>query len=82
LFSGQYFKTVWLISIVARATIKMLRRKSKIQFVKQERNTQNVIALLNYRKRNATINAKNTSFHKKVFKHKERNRNFIKVEIS
>jgi hypothetical protein len=82
LFSGQYFKTVRPISIVGRATIKMLRRKSKIQFVKQERNTQNAIALLNYLKRNATINAKNASFHKKVFKHKERNRNFIKVEIS
>jgi hypothetical protein len=33
-----------------RATLKMLRRKSKTQFVKQERNTQNAIALLNYLK--------------------------------
>jgi hypothetical protein len=29
----------------------MLHRKSKTQFVKQERNTQNAIALLNYLKR-------------------------------
>jgi hypothetical protein len=29
----------------------MLRRQSKTQFVKQERNTQNAIALLNYLKR-------------------------------
>ncbi len=31
-------------------TLKMLRCKSKTQFVNQERNTQNVIALLNYLK--------------------------------
>jgi hypothetical protein len=29
----------------------MLRRKTKMQFVKQERNTQNAMALLNYLKR-------------------------------
>jgi hypothetical protein len=29
----------------------MLQSKSKTQFVKQERNTQNAIALLNYLKR-------------------------------
>jgi hypothetical protein len=29
----------------------MLRRKSKTQIVKHERNTQNAIALLNYLKR-------------------------------
>jgi hypothetical protein len=29
----------------------MLRRKSKTQFVKQERNTQKAIVLLNYLKR-------------------------------
>jgi hypothetical protein len=34
--------------IVGRATLKMLRRKSKTQLVKQERNTQNAIAFLNY----------------------------------
>jgi hypothetical protein len=39
------------VSIVGRATSKMLRRKSKTQFVKQERNKQNAIALLNYLKR-------------------------------
>jgi hypothetical protein len=36
------------MSIVERATLKMLRRKSKTQFGNQERNTQNAIALLNY----------------------------------
>jgi hypothetical protein len=60
----------------------MLRRKSKKQFVKQERNTQNA-------KRNcafelfkahcaATINAKNASFHKKILKRKEHHHNFLK----
>ncbi len=46
----------------------MLRRKSKTQFVKQERKTQNAIALLNYLKRIALQklrNAKNANFHKK-----------------
>jgi hypothetical protein len=38
-------------AIVGRATLKMLRHKSKMQFVKQERNSQNAIALLNYLKR-------------------------------
>ncbi len=38
-------------SIVGRATLKMLRRKPKTKFVKQERNTQNTITLLNYLKR-------------------------------
>ncbi len=37
-------------SIVGRANLKKLRRISKMQFVKQERNTQNAIALLNYLK--------------------------------
>jgi hypothetical protein len=37
--------------IGGRATLKMLRRKSKTQIVKHERNTQNAIALLNYLKR-------------------------------
>jgi hypothetical protein len=40
-----------LISIDERATLKMLCRKSKTQFVKQECNTQKAIALLNYLKR-------------------------------
>jgi hypothetical protein len=39
------------ITIVGRATLKMLRRKSKTQIVKQERNAQNAIAPLNYLKR-------------------------------
>jgi hypothetical protein len=42
------------IGIVGRATLKMLRHKSKTQFVKQERNTQNTIAFLNYLKPIAT----------------------------
>jgi hypothetical protein len=37
-------------SIGGRATLKMLRRKSKTQSVQQERNMQNAIALLNYLK--------------------------------
>jgi hypothetical protein len=38
-------------SIVGQATLKMLRHKSKTQFVKQECNMQNAIALLKYLKR-------------------------------
>ncbi len=47
----------------------MLRRKSKTQFVKQERNTQNGIALFNYLKHicAATINANNESFHQNIW---------------
>jgi hypothetical protein len=40
-----------VISIVGRANFKKLCRKSKTQFVKQEHNTQNAIALLTYLKR-------------------------------
>ncbi len=40
-----------LITKVGRATLKMLHRKRKKQFLKQERNTQNAIALFNYLKR-------------------------------
>jgi hypothetical protein len=36
--------------MVGCATLKMLRPKSKKQFVNQERNMQNAIALLNYLK--------------------------------
>jgi hypothetical protein len=54
------------VTIVGRATLKMLRRKSKTQLVKQERNTQNAITLWNYLKRIAphTINAQKASFRK------------------
>jgi hypothetical protein len=70
----KYLKKTYFIAcqpntcIAGRATLKMLRRKSKTQFVKQECNTQNVIALLNYLKRicAATINAKNASFHQNI----------------
>jgi hypothetical protein len=37
---GENCAKVLIIIIVGRATLKMLRRKSKTQFVKQERNTQ------------------------------------------
>jgi hypothetical protein len=41
----------------------MFRRKSKMQFVKQECKTQNALALLNYLKLIApNANAKNASF--------------------
>jgi hypothetical protein len=40
-----------LNSIGGRATLKMLRCKSKRQFVNQECNTQNAIELLTYLKR-------------------------------
>ncbi len=67
------------------ATFKMLHRKrKKKQFVQQKHSTQNAIVLLNYLKRNctATINAKNKkSFHKKILKCKERDRNFIKKKV-
>jgi hypothetical protein len=39
------------VPIVGRATLKMLHRKSKTQFVNQERNTQNAIPRFNYLKR-------------------------------
>ncbi len=48
--------------IVGRANLKMLHSKSKMQFVKQERNTQKAIAHCA-----ATINAKNANFHKQIF---------------
>jgi hypothetical protein len=38
------------VCIGGQATLKMLRNKSKTQFVKQERNPQNAIMLLNYLK--------------------------------
>jgi hypothetical protein len=42
---------MYIASIVGRATLKILRCKSKTLFLKQERNMQNAIALLNYLKR-------------------------------
>jgi hypothetical protein len=57
-----------------RITLKMLRRKSKTQFVNQERNTQHAIERLNYLKRTAPINAKNESFPQKNFLRKKRKR--------
>jgi hypothetical protein len=38
------------LTIGGGATLKMLRRKSKMQFVKQEHNKSNAISLLNYLK--------------------------------
>jgi hypothetical protein len=65
------------LSIVGHATLKMLRRKSKMQFLKQERNTQNAIELFIVHC-TAKINAKNEGSHKKIIKRKERNRSSIK----
>jgi hypothetical protein len=47
----EHFSALLPTTIVGRANLKKLRRKSKTQFVKQERNTQNAIVLLNYLKR-------------------------------
>ncbi len=40
----------WHSCLGRHATLKMLHCKSKMQFVKKERNTPNAIALLNYLK--------------------------------
>jgi hypothetical protein len=68
------------ILIVGRTTLKMLRRKSKTQFVKQERNTQKAIALLNYLKPIVPqqLMLRMQVYTKKILKRKEHNRNFIK----
>jgi hypothetical protein len=57
------------IPIVGRATLKILRREIKRQFLKQERNTQIVIALLNYLKRMAPqqLLRRTEFFTKKIF---------------
>jgi hypothetical protein len=67
-------------SIVGRANLKKLHCKSKTQFVKQERNTQEAIALLNYLKRIAPqqLMIRMQVFIKKILKHKERYRKFVK----
>ncbi len=67
-------------SIVGHANLKKLRCKSKTQFVKQERNTQEAIALLNYLKRIAPqqLMLRMQVFIKKILKHKERYRKFVK----
>jgi hypothetical protein len=49
--NGGSVGPIKVVAIVGRATLKMFCRKSKTQFVKQERNSQNAIALLNYLKR-------------------------------
>jgi hypothetical protein len=68
------------IRIVGRATLKKLRRKSKTQFVKQEHNTQNSIALLNYLMR---IAPQQVVLRTQVFtkKSKERNCDFFLNKI-
>jgi hypothetical protein len=55
-----------------------------MQFLKQERNTQNAIALLNFLKRIAPqqLMLRTQVFTKKKSKHKERNCNFIKLFLS
>jgi hypothetical protein len=67
------------IPIVGRATLKIFLREIKWQFVKQERNTQIAIALLNYLKRMAPQQSMRRTefFTKKIFKRKNRNRNCI-----
>jgi hypothetical protein len=58
----------------------MLRRNSKMQFVKQECNTQNAIALLNYLKLNAPQQLMlRMQVFKKNVKRKEGNHNFKKT---
>ncbi len=67
--------------IGGRATLKMLRRKSKTQFVKQERTRQKCNCAFELFKAHCaatTISAKNASFHQKVFKRKECSCNFLK----
>jgi hypothetical protein len=54
-----------------------------MQFLKQERNTQNAIALLNFLKRIAPQQLMlRTQVFTKKSKHKERNCNFIKLFLS
>jgi hypothetical protein len=50
IFKAQH-RQLYSIIKGGRATLKMLRRKSKTQFVNQERNMQNALALLNNLKR-------------------------------
>jgi hypothetical protein len=66
--------------VVGCATLKMLRRKSKTQFVKQGRNTQNAIALLNYLKPIAPqqLMLRKQVFTKKFSRAKNTTRKFIK----
>jgi hypothetical protein len=61
------------LDIVGRATLKMLRRKSKPQFVKQECNLQNAIAPLNYLKHIAPqqLMQQTQDFTKKIFSTKK-----------
>jgi hypothetical protein len=70
------------IPIGGLVTLKMLRRKSKTQFVKQECNTQNAIVLLNYFK---LIAPQQLMLRMQVFiknlKQKDCNRNFIKYDF-
>ncbi len=57
----------------------MLRRKSKTQFVKEERYTQNAIALLNYLKRIVPqqLMLRTQVFTKKIFQ-----RNFLNKNVT
>jgi hypothetical protein len=62
-----------------RTTLKMLRSKSKTLFVKEERYTQNAIALLNYLKRIVPqqLMLKTQVFTQKIFK-----RNFLNKNVT
>jgi hypothetical protein len=68
------------LAIGGRATFKMLHRKSKTQFVKQERNMQNAIALLIYLKRIAPqqLMLRMQVFTQQILNLTERKHNFIK----
>jgi hypothetical protein len=62
----------------------MLRHKSKTQIVKQERNTQKAIALLDYLKWSAPqqLMLRTQVFTHKNLQRKKSNLNFIKKDIS
>jgi hypothetical protein len=73
---------IYNIHIGGRATLKMLRCKSKMQFANQERNTQNAIALLNYLKHVAPqqLMLRTQVFTKKCVKRKDRKRNVLRYD--
>jgi hypothetical protein len=62
----------------------MLRRKSKTQFVKQERNPQNAIVLLNYLKCIAPqqLMLRTQVFTKTFILRKERKHNFLNQKVA
>jgi hypothetical protein len=64
----------WMVLILIgwRATLKMVRRKSKMQFVKREHSTQNASVFLNYLKHIAPQQCMlRTQFSQKIFSAKK-----------